>query len=199
MAGFCEGGNEPSGSLKAIYGQFRRYVSSSSVSLERMTKTKAGYAVVVSSTELVSIVSIVRSRNRFAFSNDELSILNHIFAQIPPYYTVAVAAVLAIEPSSSFVPISLQRDVIDVHQSGEIRNALYVAHCIGELPLRGVSGLVLQTFRTDRLDTAPCTHTLLSTDVHIRTDHVRYTLRYLHCFSVVSCPHPSDSALNGIL
>ncbi|KAJ4434153.1 hypothetical protein ANN_16473 [Periplaneta americana] len=52
---------------------------------------------------------------------------------------------------------------------------------------------------TDRLDTATCTHTLLSTDVHIRTDHVRYTLRYLHCFSVVSCPHPSDSALNGIL
>ncbi|KAJ4450369.1 hypothetical protein ANN_01790 [Periplaneta americana] len=53
--------------------------------------------------------------------------------------------------------------------------------------------------RTDRLDTATCTHTLLSTDVHIRTDHVRYTLRYLHCFSVVFCPHPSDSALNGIL
>ncbi|KAJ4437733.1 hypothetical protein ANN_17879 [Periplaneta americana] len=53
--------------------------------------------------------------------------------------------------------------------------------------------------RTDRLDTATCTHTLLSTGVHIRTDHVRYTLRYLHCFSVVSCPHPSDSALNGIL
>ncbi|KAJ4431638.1 hypothetical protein ANN_20237 [Periplaneta americana] len=52
---------------------------------------------------------------------------------------------------------------------------------------------------TDRLDTATCAHTLLSTDVHIRTDHVRYTLRYLHCFSVVSCPHPSDSALNGIL
>ncbi|KAJ4439092.1 hypothetical protein ANN_15049 [Periplaneta americana] len=52
---------------------------------------------------------------------------------------------------------------------------------------------------TDRLDTATCTHTLLSTDVHIRTDHVRYTLRYLHCFSVVSCPHPSNSALNGIL
>ncbi|KAJ4446131.1 hypothetical protein ANN_12823 [Periplaneta americana] len=53
--------------------------------------------------------------------------------------------------------------------------------------------------RTDRLDTATCTHTLLSTDVHIRTDHVRYTLRYLHCFSVVSCPHLSDSVLNGIL
>ncbi|KAJ4445894.1 hypothetical protein ANN_12580 [Periplaneta americana] len=52
---------------------------------------------------------------------------------------------------------------------------------------------------TDRLDTATCTHTLLSTDVHIRTYHVRYTLRSLHCFSVVSCPHPSDSALNGIL
>ncbi|KAJ4431651.1 hypothetical protein ANN_20250 [Periplaneta americana] len=52
---------------------------------------------------------------------------------------------------------------------------------------------------TDRLDTATCTHTLLSTAVHIRTDHVRYTLRYLHCFSVVSCPHPSDSALNKIL
>ncbi|KAJ4435684.1 hypothetical protein ANN_18300 [Periplaneta americana] len=53
--------------------------------------------------------------------------------------------------------------------------------------------------RTDRLDTATCTHTLLSTDVHIKTDYVRYTLRYLHCFSVVSCPYPSDSALNGIL
>ncbi|KAJ4428110.1 hypothetical protein ANN_24124 [Periplaneta americana] len=50
--------------------------------------------------------------------------------------------------------------------------------------------------RTDRLDTATCTHTLLSTDVHIRTDHVRYTLRYLHCFSVDSYPHSSDSALN---
>ncbi|KAJ4440943.1 hypothetical protein ANN_10792 [Periplaneta americana] len=54
-------------------------------------------------------------------------------------------------------------------------------------------------YRTDRLDTATCTHTLLSTDVHIRTDHVRYTLRYLHCFSLVSCPHPSYSALNAIL
>ncbi|KAJ4441619.1 hypothetical protein ANN_11475 [Periplaneta americana] len=52
---------------------------------------------------------------------------------------------------------------------------------------------------TERLDAATCTHTLLSTDVHIRTDHVRYTLRYLHCFSVVSCPHPSDNTLNGIL
>ncbi|KAJ4441269.1 hypothetical protein ANN_11123 [Periplaneta americana] len=50
--------------------------------------------------------------------------------------------------------------------------------------------------RTERLDTAICTHTLLSTNVHIRTDHVRYTLCYLHCFSVVSYPHPSDSALN---
>ncbi|KAJ4428277.1 hypothetical protein ANN_24294 [Periplaneta americana] len=40
------------------------------------------------------------------------------------------------------------------------------------------------------------THTLLCTDVHIRTDHVRYTLRHLHYFSVVSCPHPSDSVLN---
>ncbi|KAJ4448790.1 hypothetical protein ANN_00181 [Periplaneta americana] len=64
------------------------------------------------------------------------------------------------------------------------------------LPLRFPYNLFTQT---DRLDTATCTHTLLSTDVHIRTDHVRYTLRYLHCFSVVSCPHPSDSALNGIL
>ncbi|KAJ4436379.1 hypothetical protein ANN_19011 [Periplaneta americana] len=58
---------------------------------------------------------------------------------------------------------------------------------------------LLRSERTDRLDTATCTQTLLSTDVHIRTDHVRYTLRYLHCFSVDSCPHPSDSALNGIL
>ncbi|KAJ4446273.1 hypothetical protein ANN_12967 [Periplaneta americana] len=42
--------------------------------------------------------------------------------------------------------------------------------------------------------------TLLWTfNTHIRTDHVRYTLRYLHCFSVVSCPHTSDSALNKIL
>ncbi|KAJ4447242.1 hypothetical protein ANN_09246 [Periplaneta americana] len=57
----------------------------------------------------------------------------------------------------------------------------------------------LVLIKTDRLDTATCTHTLLSTDVHIGTDHVRYTFRYLHCFSVVSCPHPSGSALNGIL
>ncbi|KAJ4434838.1 hypothetical protein ANN_23409 [Periplaneta americana] len=36
-------------------------------------------------------------------------------------YTVAMTA---IDPSSSFVPISLQRDVIVVHRSGEIRNTL---------------------------------------------------------------------------
>ncbi|KAJ4449826.1 hypothetical protein ANN_01232 [Periplaneta americana] len=57
----------------------------------------------------------------------------------------------------------------------------------------------LKANKTDRLDTETCANTLLSTDLHIRTDHVRYTLRYLHCFSVVSCPHPSDSAFNGIL
>ncbi|KAJ4439280.1 hypothetical protein ANN_07400 [Periplaneta americana] len=37
-------------------------------------------------------------------------------------YTVAMTA---INPSSSFVPISLRRDVIVVHRSGEIRNTLY--------------------------------------------------------------------------
>ncbi|KAJ4443529.1 hypothetical protein ANN_05201 [Periplaneta americana] len=35
------------------------------------------------------------------------------------------AAMRAIQPSSSFVTISLQRDVIDVHRSDEIRNTLY--------------------------------------------------------------------------
>ncbi|KAJ4427637.1 hypothetical protein ANN_25285 [Periplaneta americana] len=38
-------------------------------------------------------------------------------------YTVAMTA---IEPSSCFVPISLQRDVFVVHRSGEIRNTLFV-------------------------------------------------------------------------
>ncbi|KAJ4436945.1 hypothetical protein ANN_17077 [Periplaneta americana] len=33
--------------------------------------------------------------------------------------TTCTAAMIAIEPSSSFVPISLQRDVIDVHRSDE--------------------------------------------------------------------------------
>ncbi|KAJ4435159.1 hypothetical protein ANN_23735 [Periplaneta americana] len=36
------------------------------------------------------------------------------------------AAMIAIEPSSSFVPISLQRDVIIVHRPGEIRNTLRI-------------------------------------------------------------------------
>ncbi|KAJ4442641.1 hypothetical protein ANN_04230 [Periplaneta americana] len=47
-------------------------------------------------------------------------------------------------------------------------------------------GYLARYNQTDRLDTATCTHTLLSTDVDIRTDHVRYTLRYLHCFSFLS-------------
>ncbi|KAJ4432470.1 hypothetical protein ANN_21089 [Periplaneta americana] len=66
-----------------------------------------------------------------------------------------------------------------------------------EATVTGHSYLNMLEQWTDRLDTATCTHTLLSTDVHIRTDHVRYTFRYLR--SVVSCPHSSDSALNGIL
>ncbi|KAJ4442806.1 hypothetical protein ANN_04399 [Periplaneta americana] len=40
--------------------------------------------------------------------------------------TTCTAAMIAIEPSSSFVPISLERDVIVVHRSGEIRNTLLV-------------------------------------------------------------------------
>ncbi|KAJ4435151.1 hypothetical protein ANN_23727 [Periplaneta americana] len=41
-------------------------------------------------------------------------------------YTVAMTA---IHPSSSFVPISLQHDVIVVHRSGEIRNTLNTFTC----------------------------------------------------------------------
>ncbi|KAJ4445956.1 hypothetical protein ANN_12642 [Periplaneta americana] len=110
MAGLCEGGNEPPGSLKAN-GPFRRYLSK----------------VVCGITEFICVD----------------------------------CAQVKIRVTESMVPYNM--------------------------------------VRTDPLDTATCTHILLSTDVHIRTDHVRYTLRYLHCFSVVSCPHPSDSALNGIL
>ncbi|KAJ4431115.1 hypothetical protein ANN_19710 [Periplaneta americana] len=42
--------------------------------------------------------------------------------------TTCIADMIAIEPSSSFVPISLQRDVIVVHRSGEIRNTLYITY-----------------------------------------------------------------------
>ncbi|KAJ4447163.1 hypothetical protein ANN_09164 [Periplaneta americana] len=42
--------------------------------------------------------------------------------------TTCTAAMIAIDPSSSFVPISLQRDVIVVHRSGEIRNTLTVTN-----------------------------------------------------------------------
>ncbi|KAJ4447313.1 hypothetical protein ANN_09317 [Periplaneta americana] len=45
MAGLCEGGNEPPGSLKAN-GPFRRYVSSSSVSLEPLVILALRCAVV---------------------------------------------------------------------------------------------------------------------------------------------------------
>ncbi|KAJ4447257.1 hypothetical protein ANN_09261 [Periplaneta americana] len=38
--------------------------------------------------------------------------------------TTCTAAMIAIETSTSFVPISLQRDVIVVHRTGEIRNTL---------------------------------------------------------------------------
>ncbi|KAJ4431022.1 hypothetical protein ANN_19615 [Periplaneta americana] len=40
--------------------------------------------------------------------------------------TTCTAAMIAIQPSSSFVPISLQREVIVVNRSGEIRNTLEV-------------------------------------------------------------------------
>ncbi|KAJ4452000.1 hypothetical protein ANN_03486 [Periplaneta americana] len=50
------------------------------------------------------------------------------FVPIPLQRDVIVvhwsAAMIAIEPSSSFVPIPLHHDVIDVHRSGEIRNTL---------------------------------------------------------------------------
>lgn len=40
--------------------------------------------------------------------------------------TTYTATIIALEPSSSFIPITLQCDVIDVNWSGEIQNTLNV-------------------------------------------------------------------------
>ncbi|KAJ4433088.1 hypothetical protein ANN_15345 [Periplaneta americana] len=46
-------------------------------------------------------------------------------ASFDPDILLSRFKVLQLDPSSSFVPISLQRDVIVVHRSGEIRNTLF--------------------------------------------------------------------------
>ncbi|KAJ4449739.1 hypothetical protein ANN_01143 [Periplaneta americana] len=117
-------------------------------------------------------------------------------------YSVSTVKVeLNISMSPPFLLITLYGPSNDVRPS-LYHSSQFLVCCLlrrSELPTLPIRARQRGMHRTDRLDTATYTHTLLSTDVHIRTDHVRYTLRYLHCFSVVSCPHPSDSALNGIL
>ncbi|KAJ4430996.1 hypothetical protein ANN_19589 [Periplaneta americana] len=56
--------------------------------------------------------------------------------------TTCTASMMAIESSSSFVPILLQHDVIDVHWSGEIRNTLIT---LFECPDR-LSNLAVEEF-----------------------------------------------------
>ncbi|KAJ4446030.1 hypothetical protein ANN_12716 [Periplaneta americana] len=58
---------------------------------------------------------------QFIHSQDDSMEISQNLASVAQT-TTCTAAMIAIEPSSSFVPISLQRDVIDVHRSGEIRN-----------------------------------------------------------------------------
>ncbi|KAJ4441160.1 hypothetical protein ANN_11011 [Periplaneta americana] len=55
-----------------------------------------------------------------------LTAVSHPIISLSMAWLSPGTAMIAIETSSSFVPISLQRDVIDVHRSGEIRNTLYV-------------------------------------------------------------------------
>ena len=57
------------------------------------------------------------------FERDGSTKISQNFASVAQTTTCTVA-MTAIDPSSSFVPISLQRDVIVVHRSGEIRNTL---------------------------------------------------------------------------
>ncbi|KAJ4446951.1 hypothetical protein ANN_13653 [Periplaneta americana] len=153
---------------------------------------------VVNSTELVSIV---RSRNMFAFSSDERAFnIESYFRTESPIESDYIMDMS--KASLEDVGLSLRRfgfvDYIVFVFMLLICAVIgvYYGFCAGKVTAAEylMGGRNMQTFpvamsliaRTDRLDTVTCTHTLLSADVHIRTDHVRYTLRYLHCFSAIS-------------
>ncbi|KAJ4438464.1 hypothetical protein ANN_14409 [Periplaneta americana] len=144
MADLREGGNEPLGSLEAIRKMLRRILGLSrrdrvpNKVLQKIstiedpalqatnTKWKWGGHVARlrdgrwTQKVTLSVFRISPVSNPMA-SRTEISQNLASVAQTITY----TAAMIAIEPSSSFVPISLQRDVIVVHRSGEIRNTLY--------------------------------------------------------------------------
>ncbi|KAJ4435892.1 hypothetical protein ANN_18512 [Periplaneta americana] len=152
MAGLCEGGNEPPGSLKASKPV------TSILELQVFCITGVCNVTVVFWNRPVSIELTGRARELFA-AHKQYAIANspnacneripnlsseqsngitvfrispmeslsteisQNFASVAQITTYTVA-MTAIDPSSSFVPISLQRDVFVVYRSGEIRNTL---------------------------------------------------------------------------
>ncbi|KAJ4448056.1 hypothetical protein ANN_10068 [Periplaneta americana] len=134
MVGLCEGGNEPPGSLKAIgrlAGQLIRSCVRACVGspfglwfLPRFSTAMGlkpdGLWLVLGINPFDLITWLGFSE---VFPNQKA---NAGVAQITTY-TVTMTA---IDSSSSFVPIPLQRDVIVVHRSGEIQNTLFAKHGI---------------------------------------------------------------------
>ncbi|KAJ4428141.1 hypothetical protein ANN_24155 [Periplaneta americana] len=88
MAGLCEGGNEPPGSLKA------KPRPHTLCSQSRLT-------VVVNSTELVSIV---RSRNMFAFSSDETAFNIESYFRTDNIYLNGRSMTSDVGPTTTIVP-----------------------------------------------------------------------------------------------
>ncbi|KAJ4450544.1 hypothetical protein ANN_01971 [Periplaneta americana] len=195
MAGLCEGGNDTPGSLKAKYAIRKVQDNREDLELNGLHQLLV-YADDVNSRLFNDAVSTTR-----LFSVDEIGDSEMVFGS-HFVYNFALSLICLYD----VIYITIRYVVFGIF--GALRY-----HCLTKIRYLLLLRLSLEFHSsdwrreeasadrtaTDRLDTATCTHTLLSTDVHIRTDHVRYTLRYLHCFSVVSCPHPSDSALNGIL
>ncbi|KAJ4436595.1 hypothetical protein ANN_16628 [Periplaneta americana] len=86
---------------------------------------------------------------------------------------------------------------VSVHGIGLKKHTPWFNKGVSEMCPKVSVKCVIVPLQTDRLDTATCTHTLLSTDVHIRTDHVRYTLRYTSHENMTTFPHPLHQLTAG--
>ncbi|KAJ4441937.1 hypothetical protein ANN_11800 [Periplaneta americana] len=182
MAGLCEGGNEPAGSLKATdnlvasgYGvhglqdrltadvDYRRQGRCRQLSISDDPLRQSPEITFVSQTAGLLSSALIYDHGRNAEhiirheripnlspeQSDGITVfrippmaslmlhrchsgaislqsteISQYFASIAQTTTYTVAMTV-IDPSSSFVPISLQRDVIVVHRSAEIRNFLH--------------------------------------------------------------------------
>ncbi|KAJ4434689.1 hypothetical protein ANN_23257 [Periplaneta americana] len=88
-----------------------------SVTVECIPNLSAEQSDGITVFQISTMTSLMLHRCRTGSISLQSTEISQNLASVAQETTTCTAAMIAIEPSSSFVPISLQRDVIDVHRS----------------------------------------------------------------------------------